>query len=109
MLESFLASPFLIAMRWDSCIRGFELYTFSTQRPYPCFVPSKALYSTLPSGLASAVGDKISITVNGFEHGSHNACLKAIEHCLQAMLEVKEFRWRFDGAPALGLLMQLVP
>jgi len=59
--------------------------------------------------LILAIGDKILITVNGVKHGSHNPCLQAIEHCLQALLEVKEFRWRSDGAPVLGLLMQLVP
>ena len=109
MLESFLTYPFLMARRWDSCIRGFELYTVSPQRPYPCCVPSKALDSTLPSGWASAVGDKISITVNGFEHGSNKPCLKAIEHGLQALLEVKKCRWRSDCAPRLCLLMYFSP
>jgi hypothetical protein len=81
----------------------------SAQRAHPYITPPIAVDATLKSGLVLARRDKGAITVNGFKYGSYYRCMKFVEHCLQALLEVKEFRWRSDGAPVLGLLMHLVP
>jgi hypothetical protein len=85
-----LASTFLFGVLRESCIWCFEMDVLSAQSEHPYIAPSRVQDSTLPSSLVSAVGDKLSIAVNGFEHGSDNPCLQVIEHCLQALLEVKE-------------------
>jgi hypothetical protein len=81
----------------------------SAQRAHPDITPPIAGDATLKSGLVLARPDKGAITVNGFEHSSHNPGLESVESCLQALLEVKECRWRSDGAPRLGLLMYCSP
>jgi hypothetical protein len=53
--------------------------------------------------------DKVAITVNGFEHGSHEPCLESIVPCLQALLEVKKGRGGSDGAPTRSVLMYFSP
>jgi hypothetical protein len=65
--------------------------------------------SPLTPGLVLARRDKVAITMNGFEHGSHEPCLESIEHCLQVLLEVKKCRGSSDGAPTRSLLMYFSP
>ena len=81
----------------------------SAQRAHPYITPPIAVDATLKSGLVLARRDKVAITVHGFEYGSYYPCMNFVENRLQALLEVKECRWCSDGAPALGLLMRLVP
>jgi hypothetical protein len=81
----------------------------ATQGVHPDVAPPIAVDSSLTPGLVLARRDKVAITMNGFEHGSHEPCLESIEHCLQALLEVKKCRGRSDGAPRLGLLMYFSP
>jgi hypothetical protein len=81
----------------------------SAQSAHPYIMPPIAVDATLKSGLVLARRDKVAITVNGFEHGSHDPCLESIEYRLQALLEVKKGRGRSDGAPRLGLLMYFSP
>jgi hypothetical protein len=85
-----LASTSLFGVLWEFCIWSFEVDVLSAQSEHPYIAPSRVQDSTLPSSLVLAVVDKLSIAVNGFEHGADNPCLQAIEHCLQALLEVKE-------------------
>jgi hypothetical protein len=85
------------------------VYGLSTQGVHPDVTPPIAVYATLAPGLVLARRDKVAITVNGCEHGSHEPCLESIEYRLQALLEVKESRGRSDGAPRLGLLMYFSP
>ena len=63
---------------------------------YPDVVLPIAVYATLKPGLVLARRDKVAITVNGFEYGSHEPCLESIEPCLQALLEVKKCRGGAD-------------
>jgi len=86
-----LASTSLVGVLRECCIWSFEVDVVSAQREHPYIAPSRVQHSTLLSSLVSAVGDKRLIPVNGFEHGSDNPCLQAIEHGLQALLAVKEF------------------
>jgi hypothetical protein len=76
-----------------------------TQGVHPDVVPPIAVYATLQPRLVLAYRDKVAITMNGFEHGSHDPCLESIEHRLQVLLKVKERRWRSDGAPTRSLLV----
>jgi hypothetical protein len=75
------------------------------QGVHPNVAPPIAVDSSLTPGLVLARRDKVAITMNGIEHGSHDPCLESIEHRLQALLEVKECRWRSDGAPTPCVLM----
>jgi hypothetical protein len=90
-------------------IRGLQVDVVSTQGAHPNIAPPIVVDSPLTPGLVLARRDKVAITVNGFEHGSHDPCLESIEYRLQALLEVKKGRGRSDGAPRLGLLMYFSP
>src|SRR5215813_5838464 len=86
-------------------IRGFQQYMVATQRAHIYFAPPSAADSTLLPRLVLAPGYKVSITVNSFEHGSHDLGVESIEDCLQALLEVKDFRWGSAFAPTRCLLL----
>jgi len=86
-------------------IRGLQVHEVTTQGVHPDVVPPISVDASLKPRLVLACRDKVAITVNGFEHGSHDLCLESIEHRLQALLKVKERRWRSDGAPTRGLLV----
>ena len=85
------------------------MHEVTTQGVHPDVVPSITVYASLQPRLVLACRDKVVITVNGFEHSSHDPCLESVEYCLLALLEVKECRGRSDGAPRFGLLMYFSP
>jgi hypothetical protein len=109
VLVSLFSEVSLLPLLWEFGIRRLEVDMLSAQSAHPYITPPIAVDATLKSGLVLARRDKVAITVNGFEHSSHHPGLESVEYCLQALLEVKECRWRSDGAPRLGLLMYFSP
>jgi hypothetical protein len=94
--------PFILQ---EGRIWGFQQYMVATQRAHTYFAPPGAVESTLLPRLVLASGDKVSITVNSFEHGSDDLGMESIEDRLQALLEVKDFRGGSAFAPTRCLLM----
>jgi len=54
-------------------IRGLQVHEVTTQGVDPDVMPSIAVYATLKQRLVLACRDKVTITVNGFEHGCDRA------------------------------------
>jgi hypothetical protein len=109
LLAWFLCALFLPTLLGELGIRSLQVHEVTTQGVHLDVAPSITVYASLQPRLVLACRDKVVITVNGFEHSSYDPCLEFVKYCLQALLEVKECRWRSDSAPRLGLLMYFSP